>query len=1210
MKLTPAQRQAVEHRGSNLLVAASAGSGKTEVLAQRCVDLIADPHKRCGIDRLLVVTFTRAAAAELRVRVADMLRRRAQGLPQTDMRDHLRQQALLVDAADIGTIDAWCGRIVREHFAPAGIDPAFAVLSEQEAWLLRDEVLEGLFEWIYAADDGPAAAARDWIERHNRPSDEFLRSLILELNAYREHLVDPDQWFAQQLNAYNRTEPELRVDAERLLAESLAAECRFQHDQMAELVAGAAGPLSGKLGCYRAALADWCERLADPQRLTGVLDEVSRFRFARLAGNSAAGDAELLKEVQERWLKRRLKVRWDSGVIETVVANAGTTAALIVTLLRLEARFREMLAAAKQQRAVYEFADVLRMALNLLGTPTEAGPRERTPIARALQQRYEHILVDEFQDTSPVQVEILRLVARDEPGKSNRFMVGDIKQSIYGFRQAEPRLFVELIRALETDSEEGQVRPLSDNFRSHSDLLEGLNRLFAMLFDPQLGGTPYGKAEELQAQRDDIPNPAWDNQPRIELYLLEAPRGRRAATADDSEADQVPLEQIERETLVAAQAVRRLLDAGAQIPERGEDGRIRLRPLRLADIVILLRSAKQNAAIVAATLRKAGIPALAAGRESILESVEVGDVRNALTLLVNRRQDVPLAAYLRGPMGGLSAAELLEVRQASAGGDFHDAVERYRQAGANPTLTAKLNTAIEQLDRWLIAAREKELPALIRQILRETGLLFFAQALPGGEHRVATLRALENLAAELTADGRAGLAEFVEHLEALSDQELSAAAPLAAGEQVVQVMTIHAAKGLEFPVVFLLNSGAEFSRQRRTGRSVCHQDCGIGLRFADRLSRSELASAAHSVIATQTAKRELEEELRLLYVAATRARERLFILGHTEPGTWETLRSRYAARGSPPPLIARLNARSMLEWVMLSTAASGSDQADRAGKRLVQVATHDSNAISAAQAERPAEQPPTLTWQPADEQWMQEARSLLSAEVNTTSAALPAVLSVSALKELADRRWTEDTPRVVAVEAPPLRTPAFALAEPRIDGRTVGVACHRFLQHADLARLGSAEAVREQVAAMVSAGRLPTAEADLVPVADLVWFGTTSEAALLAKHTDSCRREIPFVYALPVEDIGERIIVRGIIDCLVELPDGLLIFDYKTDRIPDAAAWQGRVAGYTVQLQLYAAAAADIFARPVKRALLVFLHGRKVLDVPLEIPALRAMLGG
>ena len=1210
MKLTPAQRQAVEHRGSNLLVAASAGSGKTEVLAQRCVDLIADLHNPCAIDRLLVVTFTRAAAAELRVRVADMLRRRARTLRQTDLCDHLRRQALLVDAADIGTIDAWCGRIVREHFAPAGIDPTFTVLSEQEALLLRREVLEELFEWMYTADDEPAAAARDWIDRHNRPSDEFLRTLILELNAYREHLINPDQWFAQQLSAYRRAEPEIRADAEWLLAESLLAECRFQHEQIGAVLATTSpGPLQEELQGYREALAGWCEQLHDVKRLSEALDGIASFSISKPRA-VAEDDAALLKEVQERWFKRRLKERWDPAMIQTVVANAGTTAGLIVTLLRLEARFREMLERVKRQRAICEFADVLRLALDVLGTPTEAGPREPTPIARALQQRYQHILVDEYQDTSPVQVEILHLVTRGEPGKSNRFMVGDIKQSIYGFRQAEPRLFAELIQAFEAGNEEGRVRPLSDNFRSHSDLLEGLNRLFAMLFDPELGGTAYGKAEELQAQRDDIPNPTSDNEPRIELHLLEAARGRRAATDNDSEAGRVPLERIEREALVAAQAIRRLLDAPAQVPQRGADERIKLRPLRLADIVILLRSAKQNAAIVAATLRNAGIPALAAGRESILESIEVGDVRNALALLVNRRQDVPLAAYLRGPMGGLSAAELLDIRQASSGGDFHDAVERYRQAGPNRTLAARLSTATEQLDRWLVAAREKELPALIRRILRETGLVFFAQALPGGEHRVATLRALENLAAQFAADGRAGLAEFVEHLEALSDQELSPPTPIAAGEEVVQVMTIHAAKGLEFPVVLLLNSGAEFSRQRRTGRSLCDQDCGIGLKFTDRSTRTELLSATHSVIATRTAKRELEEELRLLYVAATRARERLFIVGHAEPGTWEALRSRYGGCGVPPPLIARLNARSMLEWVMLSTAASGSDEPGKAGKRLVQTTTYDSNAITAAQVERPAEAPPAATWHAADEQWLQRARSLLTAELDTRSAALPAVLSVSALKELADRRGTEDTPRAVASEAPPLRAPAFALTEPGADGRTVGVACHRFLQHADLTRLGSMEAVREQIAAMVSTGRLPEAEADLVPVADLVWFGTTPEASLLAEHTNSCRREIPFVYALPVDDLGERIIVRGIIDCLVELPDGLLILDYKTDRIPDAATWEGRVAAYGVQLQLYAAAAAEVFARSVKRALLVFLHGRKVVEVPLEAPALPAMLGG
>ncbi len=1212
MNLTERQQQAVEQRGSSLLVAASAGSGKTEVLARRCVSLIADPRGPCGIDQLLVVTFTRAAAAELRARVGQMLRKQAAETRNRRRRDHLRRQEILIDAADIGTIDAWCARLVREHFAAtrAGVDPAFAVLGEEQAALLRAEVADELLEWVYTADDPLAAAAREWIRRHVRPSDDFLRGLVLELNKYREHLVNPDQWFARQLELHGCDEKEVRADAERMLAEALAAECEFQHDQLAEVIAAVeSAAVQEQLLTYREALADWAARLAQAAGIEDVLAALADFQFARKPRDLSEYDAALREEVKNRWYEKRLKRRWSTEWADDVLGHAGQTAELIVTLLRLEERYRCRLDAKKRVRGVCEFGDVLRMALDLLGTPVGDQRREPTSIARALQRRYGHILVDEYQDTSPVQVELLRLVTRSEPGRSNRFMVGDIKQSIYGFREAEPRLFADLVEAFSEQREEGAVLPLGDNFRSHSDLVEGLNRLFTRLFDPALGGTPYGDRERLCARRDEIANPTLDAEPRIELHLVfeDAQIGEESDETDSSEAE-MPLERIECEAQVAARRIQALLDARVEIPERDAADTLRLRPLGLADIVILLRSAKGNAPLLAGALRQAGIPCVAAGRESILDSLEVQDVRNALALLANRQQDVPLAAYLRGPMVGLSATQLLEVRRSLTGTGFYDALEAYRVSGSDRALARQLDAAVEQLDHWTAASRTQELPLLLRRILRDTGLVHFAQALPGGEHRIAVLRALESLAAEFAVRGQHGVAEFVEYLDALEEQDVQPAATPTTGEDVVRIMTIHAAKGLEFPVVFVLGTGAAFGRRPQRGRLLCDERRGIGIDFFDYPARANLVNAAFGLNRQALAQRELEEELRLLYVAATRARERLVIVGHTLEKTWPALRGRRTARDGAPPLISRLGAGSMLEWVMMSVAAGHLDESASEAKPFVRVETHvgDIPAPQGRAAASDAAQPDAAESTGADPDWVERGRAWLTAVSDTSLACAPAVLSVTAIKRQTVREGAEDVPRQLDVIAP-LRVPRFAQPPTAEDGLAVGNAYHQFMRHAELTHLGSPEDVQAQVARLVADRRLASEEAERLSPDDIVWFANTETGRLLTQRAHACWREVPFMYAPPVAGGAERMVLRGVIDCLLETDDGLVALDYKTDRWHDAAAAEQRISTYSVQVQLYALAAAAVFGRKVTFAGLIFLRQRRVVPVTVDPPTLETL---
>jgi len=599
---------------------------------------------------------------------------------------------------------------------------------------------------------------------------------------------------------------------------------------------------------------------------------------------------------------------------------------------------------------------------------------------------------------------------------------------------------------------------------------------------------------------------------------------------------------------------------------------------------------------------------VAAGRESILDSLEVQDVRNALALLVNRQQDVPLAAYLRGPMVGLSATQLLEVRRSLTRAGYYDAVEAYRRSGGDRALAAQLDAAMEQLDGWAAAARTQELPALLGRILRDTGLAYFGQALPGGEHRVAMLRALESLAAEFAAGAPHNVAEFVAYLEALEHQGVQPAATATTGEDVVRILTIHAAKGLEFPVVFLLGTGAEFSRRPQRNRLLCDERRGIGIEFFDYSARVNLVNAAFGLNRHAQAQRELEEELRLLYVAATRARERLVILGHAPEKTWRNLREGRAGCDGPPLLISRLSARSMLEWVMMGVAAGRLDSSPSEARPLVRVETHVGDvsrpqervAISDA-AHRDAAQ---LTGE--DRRWVERGRAWLMAAPDTSLARTPAALSVSAVKQQATRTGGEDVPRDLDFTAAP-RVPRFAQATAAEDGRAVGDAYHRFMRHADLRRLSLAQDVQRQMTQLVADGRLGVEEAKLLSPDDMVWFANTEMGRVLAQRADGCRREVPFVYALPVADGAERMVLRGVIDCLVETEDGLLILDYKTDRVPDAVEWERRIDGYSLQVRLYVLAAAKVFGRPVAGAALILLRQRRVVPVPVEPPTLEAL---
>lgn len=1218
--LTRDQSEAIATRSTNALVVASAGSGKTEVLGRAVLEILADADQPGELDRLLVMTFTKAAAAELRIRVGKLLRAaiadRARPAP---IRRHLRRQALRLESAEISTIDAWAQRVLREHFAAAEIDPGFRVLDPQEASLLRAAEMDELFAWVHTADDPVADDARAWMARDRRIGDGFLRSLVASLSRFREQEIDPDAWLARAEAELTQPATELIANAQAALAERVAARI----DEVLGAPGApdvppppeAAAKLARDLAAIREAARD------EQQGLHAAIEEAASLPERKPKNSGAIGDCA--KDCRKLLAAESVRQCDEAPVI----------AGFAATLIQLERRFDARLEAAKRRRSAYEFGDLLRRTLRVLQTRTVAGTFTPTAVARMLQERYTHVLVDEYQDTSPIQVALVEAISR--PGPGNRFLVGDVKQSIYGFRLARPELFVGLQDDVAAKRVAGRLCPLRDNFRSHAALVDRVNAIFATLFARDFGGVAYDTQHTLVAGRSEVPNPALDRLPRVAVEIIcdgkahaDAPHADAEDEADagggDDVEDREELERVEVEARLMISQLRTMFAAGVQIPQRTASGAVELRPLRYGDVVVLLRAAEKNAAHIARQLRDAGIPATTGGREALLAAREVDDVVQVLKLLIDPRDDVALASFLRGPGVELKEGELLALREARVHGPFCDAVDAFRRTAATQ-LGSRVEEAFAKLERWRSAARVEAPGGLVRRIIREGGILDRARVQRGAEHRKALLEAFARYADNFGAAGRRGVLEFVDHLEEL--QQGRAGGPEAAtllGEDAVRLMTIHASKGLEFPVVFVLNAGTKFNDGGSNAPLQCGPDGALGLRFKDYRTRTVRETPAYAANKELTKRRNREEELRLLYVAMTRARERLVVIGHATDTQWKACWSELA-RGMPLSDAVRMNAGSALSLLLAGLRSAGvgrevdddSDDAGAAGSVPIRKWTREAARALAQPTEAPGQDQATGDAAPADraaeDAWVEAGLAAINASPALDAARRPAVLSVSALKELTRRSALEEAaePATALYEgAVPLARPAFAKREAgAADGRSLGTAVHRFLEHVDFAALESPLALSAARQRLVESGRLSAEEAALIDLDDLVWLGASTVGRIL-RDAHTVHRELAFVQALEIDLPGEKMLVRGVIDCIAVTSAGLVLVDYKTDQVRDAADFDERLRIYTTQVVLYRQVAERLLGQPVVAAHLAFLRLRRLEQVRAEQPDWRALFSG
>lgn len=1161
-KPTPSQKLAIEDRGGELLVSAAAGSGKTRVLTERLMRWISEGDAPRSIDNFLIITFSTAAAAELRSRISEELSARAAADPGSK---RLRRESALVRRAQIGTIHSFCSALLREYAGRAGIAPDFAIADEDRARELRRLSLETVLEAAYAEAEPGFIQLADTVGAGT--DDRRLESLVLELHAKLQSHARPGDWAARQSELFE-TGAEDAADTPwgRELLESAADELLWWAGELDELSEEMRG--LEKMGkAYVPSFSETAASLrgAAKRAMEGwdELREALPIAFPRLGTLRGGGEdpelAELAKARREACKKaaKRIEKGFTLPSAE-LMRDMRATAPAMRALLKLVGDFDAEYTRRKRRRSLLDFADLEHLAAQLLTEP-DGSPTET---AREVSRRYAEVMVDEYQDVSLVQDMIIRAVS--DSGR-RLFMVGDVKQSIYRFRLADPTIFLKKYESYaDAPQPEGVPRRvfLRESFRSRGEVVDAVNAVFGCLMSKGLGEMEYDERARLRAGLE-YPGVV----PVPELVAVPLP----GADEDEERPD-----KIEVEAAYAARMMRRLVETGAKISEGGA-----LRPLGYGDIAVLLRSVNVSGPVWRRVLAREGVPVEAGQSGGFFESPEVAVILSLLAVIDNPRQDVALISVLRSELFGFTNDELTEIRLMSGEGDFYSALRA--RAEVNEKARAFLGT----LARLRDFARDSELATLIWEIYDSLGCMALCSAMRDGEGRRARLLRLFELARSFETTGWRGLRRFLDWLRSMRERGEEPAFPDEDGGGAVRIMSIHHSKGLEFPVVFIGDTARQFNRTDLYRSVLVHPELGLGPKFTDAARGIEYPTLARRAVANRLERELLSEELRLLYVAMTRARERLFITC-TFADPQKTIDKLAPAAREHVPAQALMSMRSMAEWLICAALGTG-------GRALT---------LSIGGDEEGAPRRVTPAAQPEPERTEEETvpvdfDALLAWRYPHAGAeTLPSKLTATELKSLAepDAESAELLPRA----ARSFRRPDIAGAAGRLTAAERGTATHLALRYLDLGALSTPEAAREAVDRLAAAGKLSEREAAAVDAAGLCRFALSPLGRRIAA-APRVLREFPFALLCPAERFfpgaeGEELLLQGVIDCCLIEPDGAVIVDYKTDRVAPGEAPE-RAKRYAAQLDTYAWAVSRITGLEVKAKIVYFLRAGEAVEL-------------
>ncbi len=1228
---TEQQERAIAALGANVLVTASAGTGKTAVLSGRCVNLVSDAARCPNVLNMLVLTFTDAAAEQMRARIGKRLK---EAYEQTHDR-RLGRQLVLLQGADISTIHAFCKRLIAENFHEVGLDPAFRVIDADEAMLLKAEVLDETIEWAWRQEHLVASLERLLRRRDVRDSGGFLASVI-RLHEFLDSVTSRDAWCERARLLAEATDPEsseLGQAQKRIVADELDA--ILSRLRAARRLYESEEP-GGKWGATLEAdviapVAACRERLAagDWDACAEAIRNFVKPKAPALKGfDETLGD--LIKDLRTKALGDFASLS-DLAIVnpdymDAVGRSANAQSRVLIDMVRT---FDSLYARRKKALNGLDFADLEHYALRLLTRPADSGEGAApSETALGLRERYRYIFVDEYQDINPVQQGILDALSSGD----NVFVVGDVKQSIYAWRGAEPTIFLRRLQASSqaTDAAGGLRVDLNYNFRSAKGILDFVNHVFGRIMTEALAHMDYDEAARLRPGPDAMAQtPSEPPTPLVELHLLD----EKADDADTHQEEDAESTEVvrprQRQAALIAQRIQQIVGAepgrpAMQIFDKDAGG---FRSVEYRDIVVLMRSLAMKANDYVEILRLAGIPVSCDATAGYFETTEIADVLCLLKVLDNPQRDIELAAVLRSPLFGFTDSELAAIRiaarESSPSADFHAAAIRCRDSGTDAKLAAKLRDAFATLERWRRLARRGQLADLLWRIYRETQYVAFVCALPNGQARKANLLELHDRAIQFegfaSSAGVPSLTRFVTFIEKLQEagQDWTPAEPAGAGN-AVRILSVHKSKGLEFPIVFLAELDSQFNQRDAQADLVADAEHTLGLRIIDARSNTKLSSLAHQVIAAKRRAVTLAEEMRILYVAMTRAKDRLIVTAsqkRTDCGKVLTQGLLLSEPAVPAWLLQR--ARSSLEWLLYSLA---DQRALHEAFETHLTPTMDDRALFELHVHRGDEMrqltqrvrqlrdrkrgtgaTPKTKARPdaASRQLLAELKERLDWRYGFGAAVRePAKRSVSELTHHDDEFARLDYSR--ALDRRPLALVASDMASTRPDSaRQVGTATHLVISSLDLRQAVTRQAIERTCERLVEEQAIVPDVADKVDVDAILAFFESDLGAVVLDGDNTVHREWPFTWGLhvgEVADADEIVVVQGIIDMLVQTPEGLVVIDFKSDRVSGEQIAR-RAEAYRGQLDLYGRAAGDILGTPVRQKWLYFLAPRASVAV-------------
>lgn len=1251
-KWTDEQLLAIETRGKNLLVAAAAGSGKTAVLVERIIKIITDDNNPVDIDKLLVVTFTNAAASEMRERIGDAISKKLEEMPDSKM---LQRQLALLNKSNITTIHSFCLDIIKNNFHLIDLDPGFRIGDETECTLIKQDVLIELFEDKYDKED---EGFLNLIEAYctNR-DDERLKEIVLKLYNFSMSGPWPSVWLrekAQEFNINSLDELE-KASWYKVLKESLYLDLNNAKNGLDEAI---------KICEEDSDLAPYLLNLKP--ELNGIENAINslnlnleqiykaikdiEFAYRIKTVKKGLGDELDKKKVKSLRDDVKKKINQIKGGVFSVSLDETLNGIknmypIIKSLTELVIEFSDRYVKKKMERVILDFNDLEHLCLKILTCNDENGEVYASSVAQKFREKFEEVLVDEYQDSNNVQETIISMVSRKDLDNPNVFMVGDVKQSIYRFRQAKPELFLEKYNSYsEEDNKKNRKIMLYKNFRSREEVIKGVNFIFKSLMSKTVGELDYTDKEALNlgASYDEINKDNvyfQDNEfidldkievsGALELHILDKSSdfedGKNEINdEDDKENDnEEDLSAVAIEARIIAKRIKELIN-----PSDGKCFMVfdknlnRYRKITYKDIVILLRSTKNWADTIVEELSFGGIPVYADINTGYFQTIEIRTIMSLLHIIDNPMQDIYTIASMRSPIFAFTSEELADIRILNRDNYFYlnvkDIAEDVYDERINKSLKDKCVYFIEKIGSW----REKSLYMPIDEFLwylySDTSYYGYVGAMVNGIQRQANLRILFQRAKQYEQTSFKGLFNFINFINKLrkSSGDLGTAKILGENEDVVRIMSIHKSKGLEFPVVFLSGCGKQFNFRDINDSLLFHEELGIGADCIDIKKRIRYTTLQKYAIKKKFELETLSEEMRILYVALTRAKEKLIITGSSY-NLQKDIDACYKAgvKGFNKVIPSELlKQKSYLKWIMTALIKHKDGDILRQGKNeFVEISDdlsswkinfHKKSDFGTENVEDSIEKKniSILSLNYSNFEVDEEIRKRLEFRYKYRDVcSVPSNISVSDIKK-AEEEIFEPQAENLFSEEKNRKKPRFIMEEKGLSKAEKGTAMHFVMQKLDLNKVNLLNEIKEQIKNMFEKGLITKDEEESINIFKIQKFFKSNLGQRLLKaykENKQVFRELPFITEIPVKRIekdlidkifnNEKLRLQGIIDCFFEEDDGIVLLDYKTDYVENGKEKE-ILDKYRVQIDLYTETLERVIGKKVKERYL-YLFG-------------------